>query len=142
MNTEVKHSYFTIEQRVPFKISTVLASSKKDVLLSIIAAILFTNLCATAIVCTLVTCLNACKSVLNNTFPILSLIFTPFKAATVFFSPELLIKLPTLPFTQFRRWPASFGQHTTRSSLQRQQVLYSYSRSLYFSPFQSRSCFY
>ena len=87
--------------------------------LHIIAAMLFTNMCATLIVSMLVALLNACNSVLNNTFPSLLLIFPSIEATSVFQASAKQV-VTTSPFSRVCHWPTCFRQRAMRSSLQQQ----------------------
>ena len=80
----VKRCFFSVEPRVIFNTRQLFPAIKKDVLPSIITAILFTSFCATVIVGTLVGRLNGYKSKLNNMFLDPSLILLPWSTAKVF----------------------------------------------------------
>ena len=68
INSAVKRCYFAVEPRVVFTTRQLLPPTKKKTCcLPIIAVILFTYLCATVIVGTLVARLNVFKNVSNNT---------------------------------------------------------------------------
>ena len=68
ITSAVKRCFFSVEPRVILTPDSSYQQLRKTCYLPIITAMLFTSLCSTSIVGTLIACLNAEKSELNNTF--------------------------------------------------------------------------
>ena len=101
ITSAVKRCFFSVEPRVIFDTRQLLPVIKKDGYLLIITAMLFTSLCATAIVGTLIARLNALKSELNNKFLDPLPILLPRPTAKVF--PAL--ERPTHAHNKFTNLP-------------------------------------
>ena len=84
ITSAVKCCFFSVKPRVIFNTYSSYQQLRKMCYLPIITAMLFTSLCATAIVSTLVTHLNTWKSELNNTFQDPSPILLPCTTAKAY----------------------------------------------------------